>query len=144
MTAVTQETLRILCRAIGADPERGLPADDVARVEQWCDLPGFTVDRFRKIILATQQRGVRVSSVRYWEGAVADTFRPLPSPSEARRPRLLSELPWREYLSRQTASGPLDAQVVADLRFRWERERGVLGLPIEEEEDANTDPLPAV
>lgn len=141
MTAVTQETLRILCRALGVE---ALPAGDVARVEQWCELPGFTVDRFRKIILETQRREVRVSSVRYWEGAVADTFRPLPSPSERRRPRLLSERPWGEYLSLQTASGPLDAQVIADLRFRWERERGVLGLPIEEEPDAIPHPLPAV
>ena len=87
MTLVVQETLRILCKALGAE---AIPAGDVARVEQWTELPGFTVDRFRKIVLDTQQRGVRVSSVRYWEGAVADTFRPLPAPLSERQPRLLS------------------------------------------------------
>lgn len=131
MTAVVSEVLKIICRALGVE---ALPAGDVARVEQWSELPGFTVDRFRKLVLETQRRGVKVSSARYWEGAVYETFRSGPLTAPSARPRLASELPWSEYLSRDINQyGTPDAQMLEHLRFRWERERSVLGLPIEEE-----------
>ena len=137
MTAVVSEVVRIICRALGVE---AIPAGDVARIEQWVELPGFTVDRFRKIVLETQQRGVRVSSARYWEAQVAETFRSAPVSVPAARPRLATELPWSEYLSRYVNQyGTPDAQVREDLRCRWERERTLLGLPIEEMCDESPD-----
>ena len=137
MTPVVSETVRIICRALGVE---AIPAGDVARIEQWTELPGFTVDRFRKIVLETQRRGVKVSTARYWEGQVVETFQPLPERAPVTRPRLATELPWSEYLSRYVNQyGTPDAQVREDLRFRWERERTILGLPIEEMCDESPD-----
>ena len=143
MTAVVSETVKIICRALGVD---AIPAGDLARIEQWVELPGFTVDRFRKIVLETQRRGVKVSTARYWEAAVMETFQPLPTRAPVTRPRLLTERPWNEYLACYCQQyGQPDAQMLEHLRFRWERERSVLGLPIDEEVwDENPGVAPAV
>jgi hypothetical protein len=119
-----------------------LPAGDVVTVERWCELPGFTVDRFRKIVLETRDRGTLVASVRYWERPVLEAFRPLAVPPPVRRPRLLSERTWEGYVAHYTVHyGPPDARIGMDLWFRYNSERETLGLPIEEKWYEEPDPL---
>ena len=130
MTAVLQEALKILCRFLGKE---ALAVGDIARVERWTQEPGFTVDGFRKLVLQAQQRGTLVSSVKYFEQPVAQWLRPVANLSAPRQPMLLTARPWPDYLACYIAQyGHPDVQTVMDLWHRYNGERQVCGLPIEE------------
>ena len=127
--------LEVLCEALGCD---ALPVADHVMVEAWLSLPGFTAARLRRLVAEQQQRGRRISSARYFDPIVRETFclTVVSRETEQRRPRLLTERPWPDYLAAQvTTYGRPDEQLLWWYRFRWERERAVLGLPVEDETD---------
>ena len=133
MTPQCQECLQQLCDALGRE---ALPAADICLVESWV-AQGFTPTQLSVLIEQQRQRGRRISSVRYFAPMVAETLTAVSRETTKRpRPRLLSERPWPEYLAVRCHGIPCpDADQIADFRFRWERERRMLGLPIDEEEE---------
>ena len=130
MDEVLRESLTVVCGAIGAE---ALPVADVVMVERWTTLPGFTVERLQQIV--AHKGGRKISSARYFEGAVLEAFQHH-AVSVPARPKLRSELPWREYLAAWSLTyGCPDDRTTEDLRWGWEVQRVVLGLPIGDDDE---------
>lgn len=127
MTPQLQESLAIVAEALHL---MYLPADDVILIEQWQGLPGFSPARLKQLIGDRMKGGKRVTSTRYFDVAVRESFREWQPAKPRVRP--LAERPWSEYLAHHTqVYGDLSAAEVTALHDRWRWERQAIGLQLE-------------
>lgn len=133
IAGTTKGLLQVLCAVLGRE---ALPATDVAMVEGWLTIPGASPARLSHLIRKTAEERPGITSARYFDPVIRQALTVVSRETQRPRPRLLSERPWAEYLAHHTETcGACDEQAIADLRFRWERERSALGLPMETDDE---------
>jgi hypothetical protein len=134
------EVISALCAALGVD---ALPAADTLMIERWLGLEGASPNRLSYLIRKSAE-GRRITSARYFDPIVRGAFTLVSRETKGSRPRLLSERSWPDYLAHYAmAYGVPDERQTEWLRFRWERERTILKLPLETN-DAKPNPVPAI
>jgi len=133
LTTMITEPVRACIVAMQPVVGKGtIPADQLPMIEAWTALPRFSVERFRLIVERAAERvaarGEKITSACYFDAMMTEAFS-----AEiirlTRRPRLMSERSWEEYLAHNTAHyGEPDAATLEWLRSRWWQEGCILGI----------------